>query len=56
MNNLGTVNLEISRGIYFCETSHMRGYVKIKFSQNGEIILSDKTEFSSYFSLFSIDY
>ena len=36
----GTVDSEISRGFYFRETSHMRNFVKIKSSRNGEITLS----------------
>ena len=31
---------KFSRGFYFRETSHMRSFVKIKSSQNGEITLS----------------
>ena len=38
--HLITVNSEISRGFYFRETSHMRSFVKIKSSRNGEITLS----------------
>ena len=35
-----TVNLEISRSFYFRETSHVRSFVKIKLSQNGDTTLS----------------
>ena len=36
---LYTVNSEISRGFYFRETSHVRSFVKIKLSQNGDTTL-----------------
>ena len=32
--------IEEMRGLYFCETSHMRSFVKIKSSRNGKINLS----------------
>ena len=35
-----TVNSEFSREFYFRETSHMRSFVKIESSRNGEITLS----------------
>ena len=31
---------KFSRGLYFCETSHMQSFVKIKPSRNGNITLS----------------
>ena len=35
-----TVNPEIFMRVYFRETSHLRSFLKIKASRNGEIILS----------------
>ena len=35
-----TVNSKILRGFYFCETSHMRSFAKIKPSRNSENSLS----------------
>ena len=43
-----TVNSEISRGFYFRETSHMRSFVKMKTSRNGEITLSATDMGKSY--------
>ena len=37
MCSLITVNLEIFARVYFRNTSHMRSFVKIKSSRNGEI-------------------
>ena len=34
-----TVNSEVFTRLYFRETSHMRNFVKIKLSRNGEITL-----------------
>ena len=45
-----TVNLEIFARVYFRETSHMRSFVKIKFSQKGEITLSTTDIGESYHS------
>ena len=38
-DNDTTVNWEFLRGFYFCKTSHMRSFMKIKSSQNAEITM-----------------
>ena len=45
-----TVNAEIFARVLFRETSHMRSFVKIKSSRNGEITLSSTDVYKSCLS------